>query len=33
MKISNAGMKTTESDGYKGVSEADGNTNGMLAIT
>ena len=30
-EVSDAGMKTMESDNYRGMSRTDGDTNGMLA--
>jgi len=33
MEISDAGMETVESDGYRRVSKKDGDTNGLLAVT
>ena len=32
-EVSDAGMKTMESDNYRGMSRTDGDTNGMLATT
>jgi len=33
MEVSDAGMETTESDDYRGMSKKDGDANGMLATT